>query len=200
MKRNKNNKNKWYDHYAQRARKEGFPARSVYKLQEIQDRLSVLKPRNRVLDLGCSPGSWLLFASRIVGKEGFVLGVDLKPLSIPLPPNASFIQGDIMELKDEPLIRLGGDFDVVLSDVSPSTTGHRFVDAQRSVDLCEAVLAISHHVLKQGGIFVCKIFQGIDFKEFSDKVKKDFEHSRSFRPKSTRKGSKEIYVLGSGKK
>jgi len=193
-------RNKWYDYYAKRARKEGFPARSVYKLQEIQNRLSVLKPGDRVLDLGCSPGSWLLFASRIVGKEGLVVGVDLNPLSISLPPNVSFIQSDIMDLKDEPSVELGNDFDVVLSDMAPHTTGHRFVDAQRSLNLCEAALTVSYHVLKHGGIFVCKIFQGVDFKGFSDKVKKEFRQLRIYRPKTTRKGSKEIYIVGLNRK
>jgi len=189
-----------HDHYAKRAREENFPARSVYKLEEIQKRFRILKRGQQVLDLGCFPGSWLLFASRVVGKSGLVVGVDLTPVTIQLPSNTLFIQRDLLDGDASFIESVGTRFDVVLSDMAPSTTGNKFVDAQKSLELTEAALAVTIPVLRAGGAFVCKIFQGPDFKDYSDKVKKNFERVANVKPKSSRKASKEIFVVGLGKK
>jgi 23S rRNA (uridine2552-2'-O)-methyltransferase len=189
----------WHDYYAKRAREERYPARSVYKLEEIQKRFKVLKRNSRVLDLGCSPGSWLLFASNIVGEKGLVVGVDINPITVPLPPNARFVQEDVLAWGESFVEAVGAGFQAVLSDTAPSTTGSKSVDAQRSLALAEAALAISHRVLKPGGNFVCKVFQGPDLKAFSDEVRRSFRRVAHFKPKSSRKASKEIYMVGMGR-
>jgi 23S rRNA (uridine2552-2'-O)-methyltransferase len=190
----------WHDYYAKRAREERYPARSVYKLEEIQKRFKILKRNSHVLDLGCCPGSWLLFASEIVGKKGLVVGVDIHPLALQLPPNARFVQDDVLARRQTLVEAIGTGFHVVLSDMAPSTTGSKSVDAQRSLSLSEAALVISEQALKPGGTFVCKVFQGPDFKAFSDGLKQCFRRVAHFKPKSSRKASKEIYIVGMGKK
>ncbi|UCG81870.1 MAG: RlmE family RNA methyltransferase [Desulfobacterales bacterium] len=192
--------NPWNDYYARRARQEQYPARSVYKLEEIQKRFGVLKKGSRILDLGCCPGSWLLFASKIVGDSGLVLGVDISPLPIRLPPNARFIQQDVLAWDESFLEAIGANFQTVLSDMAPSTTGSKFVDSQRSLQLSESALAISTRALRPGGAFVCKIFHGFDLKRFSDRLRKSFTRVSHFKPKSSRKPSKEVYIVGRGKK
>jgi 23S rRNA (uridine2552-2'-O)-methyltransferase len=200
MKRSSPKKNRWADHYTHQAKKENFAARSVYKLQEIQKKHHILKRGARVLDLGCAPGSWLQFAARAVGPEGQLVGIDLKPVTITLPGNATVIAGDVAELESH-LTRLGiSGFDVVLSDMAPATTGNRHVDEARSVGLCEAALAIADKVLVPGGSFVCKIFQGGDYKAFTDAVRQRFSRQTATRPQSTRKASREVFVIGLEKK
>ena len=192
--------NPWRDHYAKRAREEKYPARSAYKLEEIQKKFGVLKKGSRVLDLGCCPGSWLLFASRVVGDKGLVLGVDITPLTLPLPSNVRFIQQDLLAWDESFIEAVGVDFQTVLSDMAPSTTGSKFVDSQRSLELSESALAVSALVLRPGGTFVCKIFHGADAKSFSDAVGRSFGRVSHFKPKSSRKASKEVYVVGRGRK
>ena len=154
----------------------------------------------RVLDLGCMPGSWLLFASRIVGPKGLVVGVDLKSVSISIPSNARFVQHDVFRCDATFLEAIGGPFDAVLSDMAPSTTGNRFVDAQSSLELCESAMNIALQVLIPKGAFVCKMFHGSDFKDFSNRIKVFFGRISHVRPKTTRKASKEIFIVALGKK
>ena len=200
MKRSSPKRNRWADHYTRQAKKENFAARSVYKLQEIQKKHHILSKDARVLDLGCAPGSWLQFASKWVGPDGRLVGIDLKPVTVSLPDNATVITDDVAELESH-LARLGIDrFDVVLSDMAPATTGNRHVDEARSVGLCEAALAIADKVLATGGNFVCKIFQGGDYKAFTDSVRQRFSRQTATRPQSTRKASREVFVIGLGKK
>ena len=190
-------KNKgWKDHYSTQAKKENFPARSVYKLKEIHQKYNLIKKGVRVLDLGCSPGSWLIYAAELTGKKGRVIGVDLKPLSVKIPSNSRVYTADILSIGDEFYELTGKDFNVILSDMAPATTGNKSVDAARSFNLCEAALIIAQKALMPGGSFVCKIFQGEDFNKFSDLVKADFKKSRIFKPQSSRKASKEIYIIG----
>ena len=183
-----------------RARKEGFPARSVYKLEEIQKTFRVLKKGDRVLDLGCAPGSWLLFASRAVGDEGLVVGVDITPVSLQLPSNVRFVAHDALGGDASFLEAIGAPFDVVLSDMAPSTTGSKFVDAHRSLELSQSALATASRVLVAGGFFVCKVFHGPDFKSFSDQASALFGRVAHVKPRSTRRASKEIYLVGLEKK
>lgn len=192
---------RWEDHYARRARRERYPARSVYKLEEIQKRFSILRPGDSVLDLGCAPGSWLLFAAKAVGERGTVVGVDLSPVTAALPPQVKALVADVLAVAAaDPAAFFGCRFDVVLSDMAPSTTGSPGVDAARSERLCEAALAIACAVLRPGGCFVCKIFQGDGFAAFTQAVRASFTAFRIYKPQSSRKASREIYLIGKGKR
>lgn len=198
MKRSK--KNRWQDHYSRKAQKEKFAARSVYKLAEIQQKHHLIRKGDRVLDLGCAPGSWLQYAAQQTAPGGEVVGVDLKPVTIRLPGTVQVVTGDIDALFQEGDKRLMTGFNVVLSDMAPATTGNKHADAARSFALCETALDVAASVLQPGGNFVCKIFQGEDFKPFCDKVKARFARMHIFKPQSSRKGSKEIFVIGRGKR
>jgi 23S rRNA (uridine2552-2'-O)-methyltransferase len=195
----KRSKNRWQDHYARRARKENYAARSVYKLDEIQKKHGLIKKGDRVLDLGCAPGSWMQFAARQTGPQGQVVGVDLTAVTLALPPHVQVITGDIYDLAPDAARCLGKAFEVVLSDMAPSTTGHKFSDAVRSFELCRCALTVAQAVLLPGGRFVCKIFQGEDFKDFCDQVKTRFDRMHIFKPQSSRKASREIFIIGLGK-
>jgi 23S rRNA (uridine2552-2'-O)-methyltransferase len=192
--------NRWEDHYARRAKKEHFPARSVYKLQEIQHRYKLIKKGDKVLDLGCFPGSWLLYIADLIGPKGEVIGIDPKPVSIKLPSNTQIYSADVLALDDELRESIGRNFNVLLSDMAPETTGNKHVDAARSLELCQAALFYAQNLLIRNGSFVCKIFQGADFKQFTDSVGTTFNQHKIFKPQSTRKASKEIYIIGIGKK
>jgi len=200
MKRTNRKKNPWADHYTRRAQKDNFAARSVYKLQEIQKKYRILKRGARILDLGCAPGSWLQFAAQTVGPDGRLVGIDLTPVTIRMPNQVTVITGDVADLEGH-LADLGQTrFDAVLSDMAPATTGNRHVDEARSMGLCEAALDIAEKTLVPGGGFVCKIFQGGDFKAFTEAVKSRFDRQAAFRPQSTRKASREVFVIGIRKK
>ncbi|MDA8139446.1 MAG: RlmE family RNA methyltransferase [Desulfobacteraceae bacterium] len=201
MNRNKGSKaNQWQDHYTRRAQKENYPARSVYKLAEIQQKHRIIAKGDRVLDLGCAPGSWLKYAAEQTGPGGTVLGVDLTPVTERLPSNVRTLVGDIHQLRANAAEAIGQGFQVVLSDMAPSTTGDRFGDGVRSFELCQAALAVADELLQPGGRFVCKIFQSEDFKAFCDQVKSRFDRMHIFKPQSSRKASREIFIIGLGKK
>ncbi len=188
-------RNPWQDHYSRQAKKDRYPARSVYKLEEIQQKQRLIKKGDKILDLGCSPGSWLLYAAKLTGDKGRIVGIDLKPVKIPAASNIEIMTGDVFAVDAG---SLGSDFNVVLSDMAPATTGHKAVDAARSAGLCEAALAIAQNVLLPGGSFVCKIFQGPDFNKFIDSVRASFDKQKIFKPRSSRKASKEIFIIGLG--
>ena len=200
MKRSTAKHNRWEDHYSRRAKKEQFPARSVYKLKEIQRKYKIIKKGDRILDLGCFPGSWLLYAADLTGEKGEIVGIDLKPLSksvlSKVPSNVRIYIGDVLSIDDELIRSVGKDFNIVMSDMAPDTTGNKNVDAARSFNLCQAALRIAKDLLVDGGSFICKIFQGEDFKEFIDSIKLSFNKHKIFKPQSSRKLSKEIYVIG----
>jgi 23S rRNA (uridine2552-2'-O)-methyltransferase len=191
---------RWADHYSERAKKERYPARSVYKLKEAQKKYRLIRKGDRVLDLGCSPGSWLLYAAELIGNRGEVLGIDQNAVTISLPARVKTFTADILTI-DGPWIEnatLRNHFNVVLSDIAPATTGNKAVDSARSYRLCEAALNIAQMVLVPGGSFFCKIFQGDEFKRFSDSVRSRFKGHKIFKPQSSRKQSKEIFILGMG--
>jgi len=191
---------RWTDHYSERAKKERYPARSVYKLKEAQKKYRLIRKGDRVLDLGCSPGSWLLYAAELTGRRGKVLGIDLKPVTIQIPSQAETLKVDLLTI-DRAWIEseeLGNRFNVVLSDMAPATTGNKAIDAERSYQLCQAALNIARMTLRPGGSFVCKIFQGEEFKKFSDSVRSRFKNYKIFKPQSSRKESKEIFIIGMG--
>jgi 23S rRNA (uridine2552-2'-O)-methyltransferase len=190
------------DHFFFKAKKENFVARSVFKLQEMDQKFKFLKPGQVVLDLGASPGSWSQYASQKIGVHGRILGVDLKPVTVTLG-NAVFITADLCALDLEQIFLDHGfkpPFDVVLSDMAPNTTGIRFTDQARSMQLCELALDIARKFLKPGGSFVCKLFHSDEFAHLRDEIKQSFEKFEAMKPDSTRKISKEIFLLGLRKK
>ena len=200
MKRRSSKKNLWADHYTRKAQKDNYPARSVYKLQEIQKKTDVLRKGDRVLDLGCAPGSWTIYAAETVGPGGKVVGVDLNPVEVSLPANARTITGDLLEPDADVREAMAGPCDVVLSDMAPATTGNKNVDAVRSFVLAESALELAKTVLRPGGALVCKIFQGPDFEEFLNRIKAGFDRHKIYKPQSSRKSSREIFIIGMGKK
>ncbi len=196
----KSGKNQWADHLTQRAKAENYPARSVYKLEEIQNKFKVMKKNAQVLDLGCAPGSWLLYAAKQVGNKGRVKGIDLKQIEIKLPDNVVAIKDNILNPENAAFLDKNKGFDAILSDMAPATTGRKDVDALRSFELCNMALKVADEFLVQNGNFVCKIFQGNDFNEFQKRVKSKFKECKIFKPGSCRKQSKEIYIIAKGKK
>jgi 23S rRNA (uridine2552-2'-O)-methyltransferase len=190
----------WADHLTHKAKSDNYPARSVYKLEEIQQKFRIIKKKDVVLDLGCAPGSWLLYASRQAGPDGRVLGVDLKPVTIGLPANTTVIQDDILQMADPAFFEQAAGCRVVLSDMAPATTGRKDVDAFRSFELCRMALDVATRVLAQNGHFVCKIFQGNEFASFERQVTALFSDCRIFKPDSCRKQSKEIYIIAKNKR
>ena len=191
---------RWRNHYSKRAKLEQYPARSVYKLKEAQKKYRLIKKGDQILDLGCAPGSWTLFAAKLIGKQGKILGIDREAVTHEMPPQAKTLIADVMAidrtwLEEQDLLNR---FDVVLSDMAPATTGNKMVDATRSFQLCQAALKVTEMALKPGGSFLCKIFQGEEFEEFSESVRARFRTHRIFKPRSSRRESKEIFVLGMG--
>ncbi len=185
------------DHYFKKAKQEGFRARSVYKLFEINKKYNLIKKGDKILDLGCCPGSWSQAASKITGNRGIVVGVDILPVKE--IEGVRFIQGDMTESKTLEKIKSVSDkFNVILSDMAPKTTGIKELDHNKSIDLNEKALEIAEEILVENGNFLCKVFQGGFFPEFLNKVKEKFKFVKSFKPESSRKESKEIYIIAKG--
>jgi 23S rRNA (uridine2552-2'-O)-methyltransferase len=175
------------DRFHQKAKREGFLARAVYKLEEIDAKFHLFKPGARVLDLGCAPGSWLQYARQKVGDRGVLVGLDREPLrNGPSGARIAQLKGDLPA------------FDVVLSDMAPDTSGVRSMDQARSEALFERALEIATAVLAPGGNFVGKLFQGPDFKRLVEAVRARFEVAKTAKPASSRQISIEQYVVGKG--
>lgn len=185
------------DYYFTKAKKEGFAARSVFKLEEIDARFKLIRPSDKVLDLGAAPGSWSQYIAKKIGPKGRLLGIDLQPIRLTFP-NAVFIAADML-MADLPALlsefKFEPPFDVVVSDMAPKTTGVRVTDQARSLELCELALRVAGRYLKAGGHFVCKLFHGEEFEAFRALLKSQFETVEVLRPKSTRKESKEIFFV-----
>lgn len=183
------------DHFTKAAKQQGYPARSVFKLEEIDRRIRLLKPGMRVLDLGATPGSWSLYVAQKIGDKGRLLAVDLNPIEVPLPPHVTFVQGDALSLENEALEAFAP-YDVVLSDMAPNTTGNRFVDQTRSFELFMRALAVAEKLGKPGSAFVGKIFMGEDFQNARKEVKRLFAEDRAIKPEGTRASSYELFLIG----
>lgn len=190
--------NRWDDHYTEKAREEKWLARSVYKLQEIDRKFKLIHKSDRVLDLGCFPGSWSQYAIIKVGKRGDVVGIDLHTPKAFNPPNFRCIKGNVETIEMEWLVKEIQPRNVVLSDLAPPTTGIRDTDVSRSISLAEKAAQIAQAFLKNSGHFVCKIFEGEELKPFKSKISPSFKQVRLFRPKATRKRSREVYLVGTG--
>jgi 23S rRNA (uridine2552-2'-O)-methyltransferase len=187
------------DHFTQKAKEAGFPARSVYKLEEIDRRVKLLRGGMRVLDLGASPGSWSLYAAQKIGPSGKLLAVDLNPLRTALPPHATFVEGDALTMETEALATFAP-YDVVLSDMAPQTTGSKLQDQARSFDLFMRALAVASNLTLAGGSFVGKIFMSDDLPAARAELRKHFEGERLIRPEGTRSVSYELFVIGTRKR
>lgn len=189
----------WADHLTQKAKSQGYPARSIYKLEEIQNKFRVIQKGDTVLDLGCAPGSWMLYAAKQTGPAGKVFGIDLKAVDIQLPENIIAVQDNILRLENPDFLGQAEGFNLVMSDMAPATTGRKDVDALRSFELCRMALEVALKNLKTNGHFICKIFQGNEFKAFEKETKAAFRECKIFKPESCRKQSKEIYIIAKGK-
>jgi 23S rRNA (uridine2552-2'-O)-methyltransferase len=176
------------------AKTAGFPARSVYKLEEIDRRVRLLRLGMSVLDLGAAPGSWTLYAAERVGAAGRVLAVDRSPITIGLPAHVAFLQGDALVLSDD-LARFAP-YHVVLSDMAPSTTGNKPTDQARSFELFMRGLEVAASLVVEGGSFVGKIFMSEDLPLARAELRKMFGRERLIRPLGTRSVSAELFVVG----
>jgi 23S rRNA (uridine2552-2'-O)-methyltransferase len=187
------------DFYWRRSKRDGYPARSVYKLEEIQGKFSIIRPGSRVLDLGAAPGSWSIYLIEIVGANA-VTGVDLDAPDGALLSRKgyAFIPGDFFSAEVMKRIEEAGPFDAVVSDAAPSTTGNRTTDTARSLEVGERVLFIAGRVLKVGGNLAMKIFQGGEERRILESMRGFFDSARAFKPKASRRDSMEIYFVGLG--
>lgn len=187
------------DHYTNRAKQSGYPARSVYKLEEIHKKFHLLRRGQKVLDIGAAPGSWSMYASQQVGKEGRVVAVDLKECSIPDGyGNIEILRGDAFSESLRGEIEKHAPYDVILSDAAPSTTGNRTVDTSRSAGLAEQCIFSAGFMLKAGGSLVIKIFQGGEEQQLLKQLREQFTSVKPFKPGASRKESFEVFLVASG--
>jgi 23S rRNA (uridine2552-2'-O)-methyltransferase len=187
------------DYYSKKAKKDKYPARSVYKLEEVQQKYKFLKRGDSVLDLGCYPGSWALFASEVIGPKGIVVGVDLQQGDKSPRVDSSPIHWlceDIMEPELLTNVRkFRPAFKVLISDLAPKTIGNKWTDAQASLMLVRHTLALTEELLLNKGHYLCKVFQGEDFPDFFSEVRSRFGMAKVLKPKSSRVESREVFVL-----
>ena len=198
------------DSWALRAQREGYPARSVYKLSELNEQFSLLHPRGaptrRILDLGAAPGSWSLYVLRHIGQACQLTACDLSPLSrihdkgLFDRDNFCFIQGDMSDETTRAAILERAPYHVVISDAAPSTMGSRSIDTLRSLALAETALSYAETALAPGGNFAVKVFQGGSTAALLKRLRETFTSAKSFKPKACRRESFETYYLGLGKK
>jgi 23S rRNA (uridine2552-2'-O)-methyltransferase len=184
------------DPFVQMARRDGWRSRAVYKLEQIDQKERFLRPDMVCVDVGSAPGSWSQYVSRVLKGRGRIVAVDILPMDS--LPDVEFIQGDFLEDEVfEQMLEAIGDsgVDLVMSDIAPNITGTRVVDQPRSMYLVELALDLARKVLKPGGSFVCKVFQGEGIDEFVIDVRKSFKRVRVMKPKASRAGSREVYLV-----
>ncbi|MBW2267063.1 MAG: RlmE family RNA methyltransferase [Deltaproteobacteria bacterium] len=189
------------DMYHQRAKSEGYRSRAAYKLEEIQRRARILKRGARVFDLGCWPGGWLQVAAQVVGPKGRVVGVDIAELDPPLyEKNVSFLCADLTEAAtaDALLELLGRPADVVICDAAPKLTGVRATDRAQEEALLEAIEALVPRLLRPGGDLLVKLLECPEAQAIEKRLCESFDRSRSLKPKASRKGTSERYLVGHG--
>lgn len=185
------------DRFYKKAKDEGYPARSAYKIIEMDKKFGIFKPGNTVVDLGCAPGGWFKVGMQRLKNSGRLIGVDLLPLKCPRSDNTLFIQGDFNDPHIHQALqeKLNGKTHWVISDLSPDISGIKFKDQSASLKLCEKALSLAEKVLKPGGNFLCKIFPGPETEGFKKTVGHHFKKTVTFIPESTRKSSIEIYLV-----
>ena len=184
------------DPYVLQARKDGWRSRAVYKLEQIDQKERLLKPDMVCVDLGSSPGSWSQYVTEKLKGRARIIAVDLLPMDS--LPDVEFVQGDFQddEIFEQLLQAVGeGGADLVMSDIAPNITGTKAVDQPRSMYLVELALDMARRVLKPRGNFVCKVFQGEGFDEFVLDARNSFERVRVIKPKASRTGSREVYLV-----
>ena len=189
------------DPYVARAKREGYRSRAIYKLLEIDEKAKLLKPGQRILDLGAAPGGWSQLAADRTGSltgTGKVVAIDLLPID-PIP-GVDFVQMDFMDdaAPEHLKAMLGGPADLVLSDMAANTVGHRQTDHLRIVALVEAAVHFAIEVLSPGGAFLGKVFQGGTEGEVLTLLKQNFAVVKHVKPAASRTGSSEMYVLATG--
>ena len=194
-----------HDPLFRRAREEGYLARSIYKLEEIDNSFRLLRPGDNIIDLGSAPGSWLQYVEKEARQNGgLVVGIDLLEVRMSFGEHVHILRGDIYETTLEELRHPNMDddarFDVVLSDMAPNTTGVRQVDQARSASLAERALEVGQRALAPGGNTCIKVLEGRDFHFVIERAKKLFDTVKIRRPKGTRAGSTETYLIGLGLK
>ena len=181
-----------------RAKREGYRSRAAFKLLEIDEKFHILKPGQKIVDLGAAPGGWSQIAAQKVGPKGRIVGIDL----LPIDPMAGveFIQLDFLdESAPGRLVEmLGGPADLVMSDMAANTTGHKKTDHLRIIGLAEAAIYFAREVLAPGGAFVAKVFQGGTENQLLNDLKRDFAVVRHVKPAASRADSAELYVLATG--
>jgi len=185
------------DYYYRLAKKEGFRSRAAYKLIQIQEKYRFIKRGDVVVDLGAAPGGWLQVSRKIVGEDGFVLGVDVKPIKPLEYENVKTLIADIKNSETIKLIigMLPEKADVVLSDLAPNVSGIWELDHARQIDLAEKALKIASKILKIGGTFLVKLFQGDMTNNYISEARKLFSKVKLIKPKASRARSAEIYLL-----
>ena len=184
------------DPYVQRARREGWRSRAVFKLEQIDTKERLLRPGMVCVDLGSAPGSWSQYVTQKLDGRARIVAVDLLPMDA--LPEVDFIEGDFREDKIfEQLLEKIGETraDLVMSDMAPNISGTKAVDQPRSMYLVELALDLARRVLKPGGSFVCKVFQGEGFDEFVRDARNSFERVRVIKPEASRSGSREVYLV-----
>jgi 23S rRNA (uridine2552-2'-O)-methyltransferase len=186
------------EYYYRRAKEEKYRSRAAYKLLQAVEKHRFIRPGDVVVDLGAAPGGWMQASRKIVGDEGFVLGVDVKPMKPIDLPNVRTLIGDITEPQTVEYVRelLPRPADVVVSDVSPNISGIWELDHARQIDLARRSLQIAASILKPKGNFFVKVFQGDMLRDFVKEVKERFAFVKLIKPKASRAKSAELYVLG----
>lgn len=193
-----------HDTYFKQAKERGYRSRAAFKLKQINESKRLINTGDAVLDLGCAPGAWIQVALEMVGERGAVVGLDLKPID-PVPGERSIAMvGDAFEI--EPAVLLDAlrgvgmreRFDVVLSDMAPSTGGHG--DAERSTHLCRRVLEMAPRVLNPGGSLAMKVLEGREYQDLLHETRAQFASVKGFKPKASRDVSREMYVIATGLK
>lgn len=188
------------DAYYRRAKKEGYRSRAAYKLLELNRRFHIIRPGDRVVDLGAAPGGWLQVAAQLTGPKGRVIGVDIQPIAAFAGENILILHGDAASEDIQERIKelLGSSAHCVLSDLSPRLSGIRHADVSRSVELARLALRIACNLLRPGGNFLVKLFVSEELEGFTLELKGHFRSVHATRPEATRKGSSEIYLCGRG--
>jgi 23S rRNA (uridine2552-2'-O)-methyltransferase len=182
------------DYYFKKAKQDKYPARSVYKLEEIDNKCRLIKKDIKILDIGCSPGSWSQFMLKKIGS-GSILGIDINNSIRIEDTRFTFMPGNIFDIESSRIQKYIQAFDLITSDAAPNTTGDSFIDSQKSLNIVKRVFQIARDTLKPGGSVVAKVFQGEDLKVFVDGLKEDFSRVILFKPKSSRKESREIFLI-----
>jgi 23S rRNA (uridine2552-2'-O)-methyltransferase len=189
------------DSFYKKAKKEGYNSRAVYKLIEIENKYNLLYGANYILDIGAAPGSWSQIILEKVGQNGYVVAVDIIDIKNVNRDNFIFIKGNIFDDVTISKIRNSQEhFDAIISDAAPNTSGDKTVDHYNSVELIKRIIYITQLLLRKGGNFLFKLFEGQETKALVEALKKDFTEVKIYRPQASRHGSFELYIICKNKK